>query len=200
MALVRLAGGIVWREAPEGARVALIHRPREGDWSLPKGRIGEGETWEEAAVREVEEETACEARITSFAGAAIYVPRRVPRLVLYWNMALQREGRFEAGREVDELLWVAPGGAVERLGQEGGGRRGRGGAARAAPGGALAAPVGAPGGRAGGRAGTAAAVGLGVCFRSMPRASRQGALWAAVCGSLAGAAVALLLSWRSDPG
>jgi len=80
MALVRLAGGIVWREAPEGARVALIHRPRQADWSLPKGRIDEGETWEEAAVREVEEETACEARITSFAGAAIYVPRRVPRL------------------------------------------------------------------------------------------------------------------------
>src|SRR5260370_6029924 len=118
MAFVRLAGGILWREGSEGLRVAVIHRPRQADWSLPKGRLDEGESWEETALREVEEETGCEARITSFARATVYLPRRFPRLVLYWHMALRREGRFEASKEVDELVWLAPADALARLDHE----------------------------------------------------------------------------------
>src|SRR5258708_32504086 len=108
MAFVRLAGGILWREGSEGLRLAVIHRPRQADWSLPKGRLDEGESWEETALREVEEETGCEARITSFAGATVYVPRRFPRLVLYWHMALRRDGRFEARKEVERLVCLGP--------------------------------------------------------------------------------------------
>src|SRR5258708_18929153 len=118
MAFVRLAGGILWREGSEGLRLAVIHRPRQADWSLPKGRLDEGESWEETALREVEEETGCEARITSFAGATVYVPRRFPRLVLYWNMARRRGGRFEASKEVDELVWLTPADALARLDHE----------------------------------------------------------------------------------
>src|SRR5437660_1467874 len=79
MEFVRLAGGLLWKEE----RVAVIHRPRQDDWSLPKGRVDAGESWEEAALREVEEETGCEARIRSFAGAGVYVPRRTPRIALF---------------------------------------------------------------------------------------------------------------------
>ncbi len=115
MAFVRLAGGILWREGSAGPRLAVIHRPRQADWSLPKGRLDEGETWEQAALREVEEETGCEARIISFAGATSYLQRRTPRLVLYWHMALLSEERFAASKEVDELVWLAPAEALARL-------------------------------------------------------------------------------------
>jgi 8-oxo-dGTP pyrophosphatase MutT (NUDIX family) len=118
MALVRLAGGILWRTDAGGPRLAVIHRPRQRDWSLPKGRLDDGESWEEAALREVQEETGCEARITSFAGAAAYVPRRTPRLALYWHLALVREGKLESDDEVDELLWLSPTDALARLDHE----------------------------------------------------------------------------------
>ena len=39
-----------------GDRIAVIHRPRYDDWSLPKGKLDPGETFEEAAVREIHEE------------------------------------------------------------------------------------------------------------------------------------------------
>ena len=55
MEFVRLAGGLLWKEE----RVAVIHRPRQDDWSLPKGRVDAGESWDAAALREVEEETGC---------------------------------------------------------------------------------------------------------------------------------------------
>jgi 8-oxo-dGTP diphosphatase len=118
MAIVRLAGGIVWRDSAEGPVLALIHRPRQADWSLPKGRLDAGEGWEEAALREVEEETACETTLRSFAGATIDVQKRSPRLALYWNLNLQRERPFAPGPEVDELIWLAPAEAVERLDHE----------------------------------------------------------------------------------
>lgn len=148
MALVRLAGGILWREDAAGRRLAVIHRPRQRDWSLPKGRLDGGESWEEAALREVREETGCEARLRSFAGAAAYVPRRTPRLALYWHLELVREGRPHSEDEVDEVLWLPPAEAIARLDHEPErrlierapsppGARG----SKARPGGALAAEV-----------------------------------------------------------
>jgi 8-oxo-dGTP diphosphatase len=118
MAIVRAAGGILWRDGPGGHRLAVIHRPRRQDWSLPKGKLNRDETWEEAAVREVEEETGCESRVTSFAGATFYVPRRAPKIVLYWHMTLVREGPLDAGDEVDEVAWLTPADALTRLDHE----------------------------------------------------------------------------------
>src|SRR5437870_7430257 len=115
MAIVRAAGGILWRDGPGGPRLAVVHRPRRRDWSLPKGKLERGETWEQAALREVEEETGCEGRITSFAGASFYVPRRTPKIVLYWNMALVRDGPLDPGDEVDEVAWLTPPEALGRL-------------------------------------------------------------------------------------
>ncbi|HEX8910321.1 MAG TPA: NUDIX domain-containing protein, partial [Anaeromyxobacteraceae bacterium] len=59
--LTRVAGGLVWRSSPGAARLAVIHRPKRDDWSLPKGKLEPGEGFEEAALREVAEETGLSA-------------------------------------------------------------------------------------------------------------------------------------------
>jgi len=120
MAVVRAAGGLLWREGKKGqtgARIAVIHRPHRKDWSLPKGKLSDGETWEACALREVREETGCEGRIASFAGAMSYVPRNSPKIVLYWHMELVREGKLESKfkDEIDEVAWLTPEEALARL-------------------------------------------------------------------------------------
>jgi 8-oxo-dGTP pyrophosphatase MutT (NUDIX family) len=115
MIIVRAAGGVLWRAGRAGAEVAVVHRPRRGDWSLPKGKLEADESWERAALREVEEETACAARLVSFAGETFYESRNGPKLVLYWNMAVVREGSLEDGGEVDEVAWLSPARAIARL-------------------------------------------------------------------------------------
>jgi 8-oxo-dGTP diphosphatase len=115
MALVRAAGGIVWRAGARGPEVAVVHRPRRDDWTLPKGKLAPGESWHAAALREVREETGCDARLASFAGATFYESRRGPKLVLYWNMSLVRLRQLEDGGEVDEVAWLSPADALRRL-------------------------------------------------------------------------------------
>lgn len=115
MLLSRVAGGIVWRETPEGPRVAVVHRPRRRDWSLPKGRVDAGETWLEAALREVAEETGCDVRSGRFAGAKLYVDRPEPKLILYWHMRAVRVGAPGTPDEVDEVAWLPRREALSRL-------------------------------------------------------------------------------------
>jgi 8-oxo-dGTP diphosphatase len=145
--VVRAAGGLLWRPAPAGPRVALVHRPRRNDWSLPKGKLDDGEGWEEAALREVEEETGCVARVTAFAGATSYFGRRAPKVVLYWHMTLVRDGKLDAGDEIDQVAWLAPAEAIARLDYEVDrrllARATAGGASRAGQGGAGSAGVAA---------------------------------------------------------
>ena len=115
MALIRAAGGLVWRSGPDGPRLAVIHRPRREDWSLPRGKLVEGESWASAAVREVREETGCVVRLGTFAGSTWYVPRKTPKVVLFWHMELVRQGRLDARGEVDEVAWLTPREALQRL-------------------------------------------------------------------------------------
>ena len=60
---IRAAGAVVWRDGAGGIETALVHRPRYDDWSLPKGKLHEGESLEEAAEREVREETGLSCRL-----------------------------------------------------------------------------------------------------------------------------------------
>ncbi len=107
-----LAAGVVpWREGDE---IAVVHRPRYDDWSLPKGKLNRGETIQEAAVRETAEETGYRVRLGARLGGTRY---RVPdgkKVVHYWAGQV-REGAFAANDEVDELRWLAPAAAVELL-------------------------------------------------------------------------------------
>ena len=104
---VRAAGGIVCRPDPGGQpEVAVIHRPAQDDWTLPKGKLAEGETAEQAALREVEEETGMRCRITRPAGCTAYVDRRGrDKIVCYWIMR-PLAGRFRPTQEVDGLRWL----------------------------------------------------------------------------------------------
>jgi 8-oxo-dGTP diphosphatase len=109
---VEAAGGLVVRELDGAAEIAVVHRPRYDDWSLPKGKRRRGEDWEATALREVEEETGLRCELGEELGAARYRDRKGrPKHVRWWRMR-PLEGRFVAGEEVDELRWL---GAAEAL-------------------------------------------------------------------------------------
>ena len=96
MRIVRAAGGIVVRDG----LVLVVHRPRYDDWSLPKGKLRLGESWEAAAVREVEEETGLRCELGELVGATRYGLKEVR----YFRMTCEGEPR--AQNEVDEVRWV----------------------------------------------------------------------------------------------
>jgi len=108
-AQVRASGGVVWRRTKEGAvEVALVHRPRYDDWSLPKGKLDQGEGWEDAAVREVEEETGLRCFLGEELEPVAYDDSKGRhKVVRYWLMEVRGDGApFEPNDEVDELRWV----------------------------------------------------------------------------------------------
>jgi 8-oxo-dGTP pyrophosphatase MutT (NUDIX family) len=104
--IVAAAGGAVWRRAPDGGtEVALVHRPRYDDWSLPKGKLDAGEHALTAAVREIHEETGLAVVAGRRSLRTNYpVPEGVKR-VDYWVMQ-SLGGTFEPDDEVDDLRWL----------------------------------------------------------------------------------------------
>jgi 8-oxo-dGTP diphosphatase len=115
---VRAAGGVLVRPGPDGLEVAVIHRPKYEDWSLPKGKLDGDETFEQAALREVEEETGVRAELGPELSPIHYRDRKGrSKLVRYWLMRVL-EGEFQPGSEVDELRWLDPKDAQELLSYE----------------------------------------------------------------------------------
>lgn len=114
---VRAAGGIVWRgtdDAP-AVEVVVVHRPRYDDWTFPKGKLEKGESFRDAARREVVEETGLECELGDELPSVEYVDDRGrSKIVRYWAMTVVG-GSFEPNDEVDRLEWLAPGAASERL-------------------------------------------------------------------------------------
>jgi 8-oxo-dGTP pyrophosphatase MutT (NUDIX family) len=113
--IIEAAGGLLWRSSGPLRLVAIVHRPKYDDWTLPKGWREKGESMEEAARREVQEETGCTAGLNEFAGCTCYLVDGVPKVVLYWHMELEIERPFRANEEISELLWLPVEAAEQRL-------------------------------------------------------------------------------------
>jgi 8-oxo-dGTP pyrophosphatase MutT (NUDIX family) len=113
---IQAAGGVISRDTAEGREFLLVYRKRYGDWTLPKGKLKAGETPEEAALREVLEETGYEAEFVSFLGEVTYPVKGVPKLVRFWNMRpVGLPHRIKDPSEVQEAVWMSGKQALERL-------------------------------------------------------------------------------------
>jgi 8-oxo-dGTP diphosphatase len=111
------AGAVLWRSNGDAAapEVAIIHRPRYDDWSLPKGKVDAGETEPVAAVREVHEETGYTSHLGRRLTAVSYPVEQGVKKVRYWA-AREVDGGFVANAEVDELKWLPVAEAMKQLG------------------------------------------------------------------------------------
>jgi 8-oxo-dGTP diphosphatase len=105
---VKASGGVVWRRAQDGSvELVVVHRPRYDDWSLPKGKLDAGETWEDAALREVEEEVGLRCRLGDELPPIDYRDNKGrAKVVRYWLMEPDGSESFTPNDEVDEMRWV----------------------------------------------------------------------------------------------
>jgi ADP-ribose pyrophosphatase YjhB (NUDIX family) len=99
---VRAAGGVVVRVEANGRQeILLVHRPQYGDWTLPKGKARDGETDEDCALREVEEETGLRCTLVRELASSEYIDRKKrPKVVRYWEMAPA------AASPLDTMRWT----------------------------------------------------------------------------------------------
>lgn len=105
---IRAAGGLVWRSR-ERRELAVIYRDRHqrDECCLPKGKLDSGERWEQAAVREVLEETCCQAEVLGFGGLLHYYVGVRPKVVVYFEMVALEEFPFKPSAEVRDVRWLS---------------------------------------------------------------------------------------------
>ncbi len=100
-------GGVVWERHGDGTvRLAVVHRPRYDDWSFPKGKLDPGEQPEDAARREVEEETGLHCSLGAYLGDLSYsLDGGVTKVVGYWAMEPVARHPRPPDQEVDAVAW-----------------------------------------------------------------------------------------------
>ncbi|MGH7809236.1 MAG: divalent cation tolerance protein CutA [Candidatus Binatia bacterium] len=116
------AGGVIYRKNPDNLEIALIHvRSR---WGLPKGHIEEGERVDEAALREVREETGLEGKLVRKLGDIRYSyrdkskdgePIRIYKRVFFYLMRYVRGDVRDHDHEVDDARWFPIAQAMKQL-------------------------------------------------------------------------------------
>jgi 8-oxo-dGTP diphosphatase len=120
-AVVRAAGAVLWRPLEAGSsdvEVAVIHRPRYDDWSLPKGKVDPGEIEPVTAVREVHEETGFRALLGRRLATVSYPIGKGTKRVRYWAAQVDPSAsadEFAPNDEVDKLLWLPVADAINKV-------------------------------------------------------------------------------------
>ena len=114
--VIRVAGGIILRATQRGDEVMIVFRKRHQDWTLPKGEVKEGESFQEAALREVEEETGCSCQLGNYLGTISYADNGVPKVMMFWKMTVVQEtGVVADSEEIGEAVWMQVPAAIQRL-------------------------------------------------------------------------------------
>lgn len=113
---MQAAGGVPLRRRDDGTvEVLLVHRPRYSDWSFPKGKVQNGERDEDAALRELREETGLVCGLGRELTSTHYRDQKLrDKTVRYWVME-NCFGSFEPNDEVDRIEWLPLEDAAERL-------------------------------------------------------------------------------------
>ena len=115
--LVRAAGGVIVRSGPEGEpELLVVHRPRYDDWTLPKGKAEPGESDEECALREVEEETGLVCELGPEVAVSEYEDASGrPKRVRYFEMTPQEGTEAAPQNEIDDVRWLTRQRALDLL-------------------------------------------------------------------------------------
>ena len=113
---IQAAGAIVWRRNESDAiEIALVHRPKYDDWSIPKGKVEGEESLIACAYREVVEETGFAVRFGQSLGSAHYEVNGLRKTVTYWSARLLGEQGKPNPEEVDAVRWMSCEEAKEQL-------------------------------------------------------------------------------------
>ena len=105
--IVWAAGGVVLRKNEGRREVLVVHRPKHDDWTMPKGKLDPGESMEECARREVEEETGVRCKLKEYVTDVRYeMGNGKTKQVRYWRMKVVDDDGREPDDEVDEVRWV----------------------------------------------------------------------------------------------
>ena len=115
--VIRAAGGIIQRATPHGDEVLIVFRKRHQDWALPKGEVQDGESFQEAALREVEQETGCTCELGNYLGTISYADHGTPTVVMFWKMNVVRESAASETQQIDQAVWIDVPSAIQKLSQ-----------------------------------------------------------------------------------
>ena len=110
------AGAVVWRQEKKEVQIALVHRPRYDDWSLPKGKQDGSESLISCAYRETLEETNLKVSFGPYIGDIEYFVADGLKKVHYWSARLADDSpEFHSNEEVDLLEWHSFESAIEKV-------------------------------------------------------------------------------------
>jgi len=113
---IRAAGVVLLRDGPQGPLVCVLHRPRQNDWSLPKGKLDAGENEVVAARRETIEETGSDVVLGAPLTTQRYLVDSRPKSVHYWvGHEVDGGPGFVPNKEIDEVRWLPPEAAITML-------------------------------------------------------------------------------------
>src|ERR1051326_5060515 len=115
--VIRAAGGILQRVTPRSDEVLIVYRKRYQDWALPKGEVKDGESFQEAALREVAQETGCSCQLGNYLGTISYSDHGTPKVIMFWKMTVLEENPVTESEETCEVVWMPLPAAIQKLTQ-----------------------------------------------------------------------------------